>query len=378
MAELKVFISSTCYDLSILRSDLRSFITDLGYKPIMSEYSDVTYNPTQHTHVSCIKEVENCDIFILVIGSRYGGKGIPDAIDSIDFNKLDELIDVEKNDSKQFSITQLEVLKAIELDIPIYTFIDKKIYYFHEIYEKNKHKPDIIDNIFFPGIEKKDTAKYIFEFVNIMRKRTVDNFFFPFENTNEIKNILKKQWAGYFKILLQEKRYKTIESKKIDSISEQFENLKAAILSSIENADKQETARGVVKYRRLADFLFGIKLELSYLRNTNDSFEDLLNKAKIVEIINATDIISTRPYYSFARSFLIKEDCTFYECRWVKDVFSTLAEEWTSFKNIKQSSKGIILETLHEITKPGMLLRYRNSHIEDFVKQFSEKDDNVS
>ena len=36
MAGLKIFVSSTCFDLSILRSELRNFIASLGYEPVMS------------------------------------------------------------------------------------------------------------------------------------------------------------------------------------------------------------------------------------------------------------------------------------------------------------------------------------------------------
>jgi hypothetical protein len=74
MAELRVFVSSTCYDLSLLRSQLRTFIKSMGYEPIMSDYEDVLYDPRIHTHTSCIDEVKNCDVLILIIGSRFGGK----------------------------------------------------------------------------------------------------------------------------------------------------------------------------------------------------------------------------------------------------------------------------------------------------------------
>ena len=41
MAEIKVFVSPTCYDLSILRLQLRLFISNLGYSPIMNDYVDI-------------------------------------------------------------------------------------------------------------------------------------------------------------------------------------------------------------------------------------------------------------------------------------------------------------------------------------------------
>ena len=46
----KIFVSSTCYDLNIVRSQLRGFIKRLGYEPIMSEYGDVLYDPRSHTY----------------------------------------------------------------------------------------------------------------------------------------------------------------------------------------------------------------------------------------------------------------------------------------------------------------------------------------
>lgn len=136
MAGLKIFISSTCYDLSILRSDLRTFVSSMGYEPIMSDYADVVYDPRQHTHSSCIDEVKNCDMLIVVIGSRYGGKGIPEALEKIDMTAVGDLMQYLKANKLQPSITQLEVLEALQNNIPIYTFIDKKVYYEHEVYEK--------------------------------------------------------------------------------------------------------------------------------------------------------------------------------------------------------------------------------------------------
>ena len=56
MAGLRVFVSSTCYDFALLRSELRNFIVSMGYDPIMSDYADVLYDPRIHTHTSCIDE----------------------------------------------------------------------------------------------------------------------------------------------------------------------------------------------------------------------------------------------------------------------------------------------------------------------------------
>ena len=79
MANLRVFISSTAYDLGVLRSSLRAFVEGLGYDAVLSEYSDVLYDPREHAHASCLAEVRTCDMVVLVIGSRFGSPltGVP-------------------------------------------------------------------------------------------------------------------------------------------------------------------------------------------------------------------------------------------------------------------------------------------------------------
>ena len=84
MARPRIFVSSTCYDLAMLRGQLRSFIEGLGYEPVMSDYNDVVFDPRGHTHSNCLDELATCDMAILVIGSRFGGKVIPQALEKVD------------------------------------------------------------------------------------------------------------------------------------------------------------------------------------------------------------------------------------------------------------------------------------------------------
>ena len=88
MPSPKVFVSSTCYDLSMAREQLRSFLLRLGYDPILSEYSDVLFDPRAHTHSSCIQEVPNADMVVLLIGPRFGGKIVPEALNNVDMESL--------------------------------------------------------------------------------------------------------------------------------------------------------------------------------------------------------------------------------------------------------------------------------------------------
>ena len=362
MAGLKVFVSSTCYDLSILRSDLRTFISSLGYDPIMSDYADVVYDPRQHTHTSCVEEVCNCDMLVLVIGSRYGGKSTPEALNKVDISSMDELLKNIKENKLQLSITQLEVIEAIKKNIPVYTFIDKKVYYEHEVYEKNK---DSADKIFFPAIDKQETAKYIFEFINFLRLKSVGNSIFQFEKMQDIEEVLKKQWSGYFQRLLNEQRHRAEERKRVDILSEQFEDLKAALLSSIENVDQRKVARGIVTYRRLLELAIALKISATKIKSYKGDFRSLLADNKITRIVDSRRI--RREERGYPGIYLVKEDGTFYECRMLYESFIEMESDWTNYISETNKVRELIFETIFEMYSPKTYFcRYINEPFEMF------------
>ncbi|WP_415770293.1 DUF4062 domain-containing protein [Pseudomonas sp. LB3P38] len=156
MAGLRVFVSSTCYDLSVIRSQLRVFIKALGHEPLMSDYSDLLYDPRLHTHSSCVDEVAAADVVVLIVGSRFGGKVFPEALARLDFDLLKaESKSVELLKSQEsLSVTQLEILKAVESGIPVFTFVDNSVWHDHALYEKNKGGK-IINDIQFLRLKSK-------------------------------------------------------------------------------------------------------------------------------------------------------------------------------------------------------------------------------
>lgn len=272
------------------------------------------------------------------------------------------------------SITQLEVLKAIESNIPVYTFADKKVYYEHEVYEKNKDNLNIINSIVFPAIDKPETAQYIFGFLNYIRLRATGNQFFQFERLQDIEDVLKKQWSAYFQRLLYEQRNREEESKQIDRLNDQFEDLKTAIITTIENADQREVANGIVRYRRLAEFLFGIKCEPQFIYSFNGSLQDLLKYKTIVDVLNFDEIINvSRDRVIYPRTILLLEDGTFFDSKLSKSFINDLEYEWDVFKQLSQKAKQLILEALKEISRPAMLIRYHTEHIEEYCARINKK-----
>src|SRR6476661_774651 len=74
MAKPRIFISSTHFDLKHIRSSLDLFIDSLGFESILSEKGDIAYSPDLPLDESCYREVESIDIFVLLIGGRYGSE----------------------------------------------------------------------------------------------------------------------------------------------------------------------------------------------------------------------------------------------------------------------------------------------------------------
>lgn len=68
-----IFISSTDYNLKDLRAELARFLSELGYRPILSSSEGFPDNsPKLEPWESCIPVLENSFVMILVIDGKYG------------------------------------------------------------------------------------------------------------------------------------------------------------------------------------------------------------------------------------------------------------------------------------------------------------------
>ncbi len=173
MAKVNIFVSSTCYDLSQIRNDIKQCITNLGHNPILSEMKDFPIDPQLSNAENCINAVKNeADIFVLIIGNKYG---------SI----------MESGNS----ITNTEFLTAINKGIPIYTFALKQMTTILPLWEKNPDMDlsEVVDN------------KKVFEFLADVRKRR-GLWNFEFEKAQDITEILKAQLSNLFHEALVAKR----------------------------------------------------------------------------------------------------------------------------------------------------------------------------
>lgn len=366
--KLKVFVSSTCYDLSIIRSQLKSFIERMGYDAVLSEYNDIFFNPHDHTHESCVKEVSNADVVILIIGSRFGGQGIPSLKSLVDFTSLTgssyKTSLLENND--KLSVTQYEILKAVEEDIPVYCFVEEQVFHDHLVYEKNKGDEAIIKRMQFPSIEKNETAPYIFEFINFLRSRTHNNAVFSFGKLDDIEDCLLKQWSNLFQSLLSQSKSESESSKQMIHISEQLNDMKALILSSANNETSKDVARGVLKYRSLINYVdcFLPDLELIFKQKTWDELLDLCGISGIKEF---TDKENKN------RVALVKTDDTFYlsSFSFGDSAYFTHKTEWPEFASLSEAVKKIIVEAVRDTTYGFKELKHYTISIHDYIEELS-------
>lgn len=365
MANLKVFISSTCYDLHSTREQLRNVMIGFGHDPIMSDQAEVIFDPQAHTHASCLREVENCDVIVLVVGSRFGGTIIPKALDLIDMGRLGDMSRSDRfgGEGLKISITQAEILKAIQHGIPVFAFVDSNVMRDHLTYEKNKNK-SIISQIEFSSIEKTETAAYIFEFINFLRLRNENNSIFEFSRFEDIEIQLKKQWSGLFQRLLSEQRSKAFEGRNLDQLSSQIADLKAAVLGSISSGKLKETAIGALRFRTLIDFIQSLATEYkpqeaNALLRSKIQWDELLAQLGIIEIRRVA--YGTR--MSGVVSVLIREDGTYYKARMPVVVISRLRVEWDDFKQLDDEARDAIINAV---------LDSRNGRSMNIVKHFAE------
>lgn len=224
MATPRVFVSSTCYDLADERDGMISFCRSFGFDTVLSERGDVFYHPDLHTHTACVKETSNCQIFILIIGGRFGGKYVAD---------------------KAKSITNAEYIAAREQGIPIFTFIKQDVLNDHNVWQQNKDQ-HFAKEIKFPSIDKQEHAIDIFNFIDQVRQAPNNNGFFGFKLNKEIFEHIRKQWAGMFFDYLQTrslaKQFSTTNQTlaALTAASEKIEEIVKGIYQTVEGTGAKE------------------------------------------------------------------------------------------------------------------------------------------
>jgi hypothetical protein len=183
MAQPRVFVSSTYYDLKYVRSSLELFIESLGFEPVLSEKGGVTYAPDKALDESCFREVQNCDIYVLIVGGRYGSEASQSrtALGREFFERYE-------------SVTKLEYKAAVDKDIPIYILVERSVYAEYHTYQKNRDSREIT----YAHVDSVNVYRFVDEILAQPRNNPVQ----AFDKYSEIEEWLRLQWAGLFRELM--------------------------------------------------------------------------------------------------------------------------------------------------------------------------------
>ena len=158
-----VFLSSTMYDLSELRAQLRQFVDGLDWHAVMSEHESFPIEANQTTVENCRRNVrENADVFVMVVGARYG------------------TVDTESDKS----VTNLEFVEARARGVPVYVFVSRDVLAQLRVWESNPEAD-------YSGVV--DTPR-VFEFIESFRKDG-EVWTFDFDTAEDIVTTLRKQLA---------------------------------------------------------------------------------------------------------------------------------------------------------------------------------------
>jgi hypothetical protein len=168
----RIFVSSTCYDLRQIREDLKAFIEGLGYEAVLSEYPSFPVHPDKTTIENSMAAVRgNCDVFVLIVGGRYG---------SVD-------------EATERSITNSEFLEAKAAELPVYAFVLQTVDTLLPAWQAN---PEISH----PAVE----STRVFEFIQELKASLI--WVFSFETAADITDTLRRQLAYLFTEGLDKRR----------------------------------------------------------------------------------------------------------------------------------------------------------------------------
>jgi len=248
MAKPRIFISSTFYDLKHIRHNLDIFIEELGFDPILSEKGDIAYSHEIPLDESCYREVETVDIFVLIIGGRYGS----------------EISSANKKEKGEFhkryeSITKKEFEAAYKRDIPIYILIEKDVYTEYRTYLRNKSNSST-NYAFVDSIN-------IFMFIEDIMQKQRNNPIYSFEKFDQIKHWLRDQWSGLFREFLNKERQKNQIKNlttEVDELKEINKTLKV-YLENLLNKINPEVSSQVINEQKLR--LLNLEKERDLLEN---------------------------------------------------------------------------------------------------------------
>lgn len=162
---LRVFLSSTFYDLKSVRQDLVEFLRASGFEPIVFETAGAL--PNIPAADSALQHAAQADICILIVGTRYGAK----------------------SEEMGLSYTHQEFRTAMDRGRPIFSFIEQETLIKFEMYRARPASDFWTED-----------EKMLFSFIGEVSELGSR---FPFTTLPELQKGLRHQLSSYFGYLVR-------------------------------------------------------------------------------------------------------------------------------------------------------------------------------
>ncbi len=205
-----IFISSTFYDLRYIRENLRFFVRSLGHNPILSERGTIFFNPEQSAAEAAVAEVPNCQLFVLIIGGRYG---------------------TEMQGADQ-SVTNAEYQEAVRQKVPVFALVEQGTFSDYEVWRANAEREQNASEMMFPHADD----QRIFAFIDEVKSQTSNNALVAFRDFGDIETYLRQQWAALLHSFLTTRNEENRVSETLsglERINRRVEILSTQILESV-------------------------------------------------------------------------------------------------------------------------------------------------
>jgi hypothetical protein len=172
---MRVFISSTVYDLIDIRAELSEHLKNMGITPVISDdkLSDFRVQHDVNSIETCLVNVESCDEVILILDQRYGPT-------------------LEKSGYEAVSATHLEYQRAKEKNIPVRVFVRDRLEADFTIWKRNG---SVVKKLSWVK-DQKDWK--LFEILDDHKKldadATTSNWYFTFTSSIDLKAAITKHF----------------------------------------------------------------------------------------------------------------------------------------------------------------------------------------
>lgn len=172
---MRVFVSSTVYDLIDIRAEIAELLRSLGISPVLSDdkLSDFILKHDASSIEACLVNVESSDAVIIVLDKRYGP-----SLKSAGFDDL--------------SATHLEYRHAVKLGKPIHFYVRDRLEADAALWKKNGRREDVS----LSWIDEKNVR--LFEILEEHRQLTSDstksNWYSAFNNSVDLKKSIQQRF----------------------------------------------------------------------------------------------------------------------------------------------------------------------------------------